>query len=75
MGYDFALPRKDSWPIPAEYYLFVQGWPKNRNDKVCKIGSAFIQLQPTHYAVLCEILRHSRFLNSQVLRKLRLDRL
>jgi len=62
MGYDFAL-RRGFLPNPCRMCLFVQRRPKNRDHKVCKIRSAFIQLQPTHHAVLCEILRNPRFLN------------
>src|SRR5437879_8685287 len=74
-GLELFTPVEDSWVFPAKTFLFVEGWPEDRDDKMRKIRSAFIQLQPTHHTVLRQILRHARFRNSQILRELRLDRI
>src|ERR1700674_106422 len=74
-GVELCSARQDSCAFPGEVFLFVEGGPQDRDDKMRKIRSSFIQLQPTHHAMLRQILRNARIRNSQVLRELRLDRI
>src|SRR6202521_3647404 len=72
-GLELCSSRQDSCAFPGEVFLFVEGGPQDRDDKMRKIRSPFIQLQPTHHAMLRQILRNARIRNSQVLRELRID--
>src|SRR5215470_1146678 len=69
----FCSPKAVRFPICAEKFLVVKDRAQDRDRKVGEVRSAFVELQPAHHAMLCQILRYTCFRNSQVLCKPRLD--
>src|SRR5215467_6221978 len=53
--------------------LFVQNGPQDGNSEMGEVRGTLIKLQPSHHAMVGEVLRYFRFWDSQVFRELWLD--
>src|SRR5215475_9663347 len=52
--------------------LFIQRWPQHSDQEMREVRGAVVHLQPTHHAMLLQVLRNAILRDSQMFRELRL---